>query len=59
MSLKKRINRKVKSAQKARRAGRNKTADRRTKRAKEMRQKNAAKSSRRKKSHLGLSLIHI
>ena len=55
MSLKKRINRKVKSAQKARRAGRNKAADRKTKRAQELRQKNAAKSSRRKKSHLGRS----
>ena len=53
MSLKKRINRKVKGAQKARRAGRNKAADRKTKRAQELRQKNAVKSSKRTKSHLG------
>ena len=53
MSLKKRINRKVKSAQKARRAGRTKAADRKTAKAQKLRQKNAAKSSNRTKSHLG------
>ena len=53
MSLKKRINRKVKSAQKARRAGRNKKADRKSAKAQKLRQKNAAKSSSRTKSHLG------
>ena len=48
MSFKKRINRKVKGAQKARRAGRNRDADRKSAKAQKLRQKNAAKTKKRK-----------